>query len=57
MCNLDGIRRSNFFGGESVGRAEVEVRMGKLKNGEAAGKDEFTGEMIKGRGDRVVDWI
>ena len=57
MCNLDGIRRGNFFGGESVGRAEVEVRMGKLKNGEAAGKDEFTGEMIKGRGDRVVDWI
>ena len=24
---------------------------------EAAGKDEVTGEMIKGGGDRVVDWI
>ena len=31
--------------------------MGKLKNGKAAGKDEVTGEMIKGGGDRVVDWI
>ena len=29
----------------------------KLKNGKAAGKDEVTGEMIKGGGDRVVDWI
>ena len=36
---------------------EVEVRVGKLKNGNAAGKDEITGEMIKGGGDRVVDWI
>ena len=31
--------------------------MGKLKNGKAAGKDEITGEMIKGGSDRVVDWI
>ena len=31
--------------------------MGKLKNGKATGKDEITGEMIKGEGDRVVDWI
>ena len=30
------------------GRAEVEVRVVKLKNGEAAGKDEITGEMVKG---------
>ena len=29
----------------------------KLKNREAAGKDEITGEMIKGGGGRVVDWI
>ena len=33
------------------------MRVGKLKNGKAAGKDEITGEMIKGGGDRVVDWI
>ena len=25
-----------------------ELRVGKLKNGEAAGKDEITGEIIKG---------
>ena len=31
--------------------------MSKLKNGKAAGKDEITGEMIKGGGVRVVDWI
>ena len=31
--------------------------MGKLKNGKPAGKDEITGEMIKGGGDRLVDWI
>ena len=34
-----------------------ELRVGKLKNGKAAGKNEITGEMIKGGGDRVVDWI
>ena len=28
--------------------------MGKLKNGKVTGKD---GKMIKGGGDRVVDWI
>ena len=33
------------------------MRVGKLKNGEAAGKNEVTGEMIKGGGDKVVDWI
>ena len=29
----------------------------KLKNGKTAGKAEITGEMIKGGGERVVDWI
>ena len=33
------------------------MRVGKLKNGKATGKDEITREMIKGGGDRVVDWI
>ena len=27
---------------------EVDIRVGKLKNAEAAGKDKVTGEMIKG---------
>ena len=40
------IRRGNYFG------EEVEVRVGKLKS---AGKDEITGEMIKGGDERVVD--
>ena len=57
MCGFDAIRRGNYFGGEPIVRAEVGVRVGKLKNGKAAGKDEITGEMIKGRGYRVVDWI
>ena len=37
MCGFDGIRRGNYFGGEPIGRAEVEVRVGKLKNEKAAG--------------------
>ena len=57
MCGIDGIRRCNYFGGEPIGRSEVEVRVGKLKNGKVVGKDEITGEMIKGGGDKVVDWI
>ena len=40
------------------GRTEVEVSIGKLKNGKSAGKDELTGEIIiKGESDRVVDYI
>ena len=57
MCGFDGIRRGNYFGGEAIGRAEAEVRLVKLKNGKAAGKDEISGAMIKGGGDRVLDWI
>ena len=57
MYDFDGIQRGNYFEGKPIGRAEVEVRMGKLKNGKAAGKDEITGEIIKDGDDRVVDWI
>ena len=32
------------------------MRVGKLKNGQATGKDENTREIIEGGGDRV-DWI
>ena len=52
-----GFVRGNYFRGELIGRAEDEVRVGKLENRNAAGKDEITGEMMKGGGDRVVDWI
>ena len=56
MCGFDGIWIGNYFGGEPIGRVEVEVRVPKPKNGKAMGKGEIIGEMIKG-GDRVVDWI
>ena len=55
MCGFDEIQRGNYFGGEPIRRDEVEVRMGELKNGKAAGKDEITGEKIKGGDGRVVD--
>ena len=57
MCGFEGIRRGNYLRGEPVGKAEVEMRVSKLKNEKVARKDEITGEMIKGEGDRVVDWI
>ena len=57
MCGFDGTRRGNYFGGEPIRRAEVQVKIGKLKNGKVAGKDEITGEMIKCGGDRMVGWI
>ena len=57
MCGFDGARRGDYFGGEPIGRAEAEVRVGKIKKSKAAGKGEITGEMIQGGGDRVVNWI
>ena len=42
---------------ERAGRAEVAVKVGKLKNGKEAGMDEITGEMVKGGGDKLVGWI
>ena len=33
------------------------MRVGRLKNGKAAGKYEITEEMIRDEGDKVVDWI
>ena len=48
MCGFDGIRRGNYFKGEPIGRVEVEVRVGKLKNGKATGKYKIIGEMTKG---------
>ena len=33
MHGFDRIQRGNYFRGEPIGRAEVEVRVGKLKNG------------------------
>ena len=55
MCCFDGIWRGNYFGGKPIGKAEVEVTVGKLKNGKAVGKDKIIGEMIKVGGYRVVE--
>ena len=33
MCGSNGIQRGIYFGGEPIGRAEVEVRVVKLNNG------------------------
>ena len=57
ICGFDGIQRGNYWRGEPIGSAEVEVRVGKLKNGKATGGDEITGEMKKDGGNRLVDWI
>ena len=38
LYGFDGIRRGNYLGGEPIGRAEAEMRVGKLKNGKATGK-------------------
>ena len=57
MCGLHGARKGNYFGGEPIGRTEVEVRVEKLKNGKVTSNKEITGEMIKGKDDRVVDSI
>ena len=56
-CGFYGIQRDNYFGGKPISRTEVEIKMGKLRHGKVAGKNEVTGRRIKGGGDRVVDWI
>ena len=55
MCGFDGIQRDNYSRGEPIRRAKVKVRVVKLKNGKAACKDEITGEITKGGGNRVVN--
>ena len=50
MCGFDGVQRQLLRR-----RAKVELRVEKLKNGKAAGKDEVTREMIKGGANMVVD--
>ena len=57
MCGIDGIQRSNYYGGEQIRRTEVEARVGKLKHGKAAVKNKVTREKVKLSGDMVVDWI
>ena len=50
MYGFDDVQRCNYFEGEVVRRTEVlQVRVRKLRYGEAASKDKVTGEMVKGR--------
>ena len=40
LCGFYGVRRGNYFGGVPIRRTDVELRVGKLKNGKTEGKDE-----------------
>ena len=57
MCGFDGVQRGNSFGVATIRRTEIETRVRKLKNGEAAGKDKVLGKMIKGGGNIVVNCV
>ena len=39
ICGFSSVRRSNHFGREPVRRTEVDVRVGKLRNGKDICKD------------------
>ena len=55
MCSFDGVRRGNYLGGEPVERAEVEVRVGKLKIGFVPedGRSAVIVPLYKGKGEEV----
>ena len=57
MCNFDGVQRSKYFGGNSIRKTEVEVRVEIFKNRKVVGKDAVSREMIKNGGNMVVEWI
>ena len=57
MCGFNVGQSGNYFRVVPVMRAELEVRLGKLQNEKTADKAEVMGEMVKGGGDMVVDWI
>ena len=42
MCGFDFIPRTNYFGRQPIRKAEIEMRVGKFKNGKVASKDEVT---------------
>ena len=50
-----GVQRGKYFGDETIRRTEIKARVGKPKNRKATGKGAVTGEMIKDRGDMVMD--
>ena len=50
ICGFDRIWIGNYYRGGPIGRAEVEVRVGKLENGKATGKDEIRRKRKETRG-------
>ena len=38
MCGFDFIPRTNYFGRQPIRKAEIEMRVGKFKNGKVASK-------------------
>ena len=48
MYGFDDVQRGDYFFREPIGRPEVEVIVGKHRNGKTADKDEATEEMVKG---------
>ena len=57
MCVFDRVRRGNYYGREPVRRTEKEMRVKKFKNCMETGNDEATGEMIKIKGELMIDWV
>ena len=55
MYSVEGIQKVNQFKENPIRKTEVEVRVGKLKNGKAEGKDEVTEEMIMSGGNIMVN--
>ena len=51
---FDWVQRGNYFGREPIRKTEVNVRVEKLKDVQAASKDEVTREIIKDGTNRVV---
>ena len=52
ICGFNGDQSGNYCEGK-LNRTKVEVRVRKLKNGRATGKDEITGRVIKSGSDMV----
>ena len=47
MCGFDGVSNCNYFGGDSVNRTKVELRMKKLRNDQAASNNEVARKVLE----------
>ena len=55
MCGFDGVSNCNYFGGDSVNRTKVELRMKKLRNDQAASNNEVARKVLEL--EWVSDWL